>query len=211
MLECVEHGPSTAHGTLIWLHGLGADGHDFAPIVPALNLPIRYVFPHAPVRPVTMNGGVPMRAWFDLYGLSRDLKVDEAGIAASRAAVGELIAREVARGVPASRIVVGGFSQGGTMTLATALGHPAPLAGIVCLSAWMPAKYAAVADAQRDTPIFLGHGTYDPVVDVALGRETHATLSKLANQVEFHEYPIQHGVNDAVLVDLRAFLARVLP
>lgn len=207
MLDCVESGAPAARGTVVWLHGLGADGHDFAPIVPALGLPLRFVFPHAPVRPVTLNGGLPMRAWFDLYGSIRDARIDEAGIAASRAAVVELLEREVASGVPYDRIVLGGFSQGGSLALATGLAFPHSLAGLVSLSAWLPATHADVDEAQRGTPIFIGHGTNDPVVPAALGRATHATLAGRGCRVEWHEYPIQHGVSDAVIADLRTFLA----
>ena len=206
MLETVEHDAPDALGTVVWLHGLGADGHDFAPIVPELGLPLRYVFPHAPIRPVTLNGGMPMRAWFDLYGSIRDARVDEAVIAASPAAVTELLERESARG---ARVVLAGFSQGGSLALATGLAHPTTLAGIVSLSAWLPAAHAHVALAQASTPVFIGHGAYDAVVEASLGRSTYETLCARGCAAEWHEYPIAHQVSPQEIADLKQFLARV--
>ena len=210
MLETVEHDDPAATGTVIWLHGLGADGHDFSPIVPQIGLPLRYVFPHAPVRPVTLNNGLSMRAWFDLYSSIRDARIDEAGIAASRAAVTALVAREVAHGTPASRIVLAGFSQGGALALATGLGHAEPLAAVVSLSAWLPSSHARVDAAQAATPVFLGHGTFDAVVEAPLGRATYEALRARGCAAEWHEYPIAHQVSASEIADLKAFLARVL-
>ena len=209
MLETVEHDHPAAVGAVIWLHGLGADGHDFSPLVPQLGLPLRYVFPHAPVRPVTLNNGLVMRAWFDLYSSIRDARVDEAGIAASRAAVTALIERETARGTPAARIVLAGFSQGGSLALATGLDHPEPLAAVVSLSAWLPPSHARVGAAQAATPVFLGHGAYDAVVESSLGRATFETLRARGCPAEWHEYPIAHQVSAPEIADLKAFLERV--
>lgn len=209
MLKTVEHDREDAVGSVIWLHGLGADGHDFEPIIPELALPLRYVFPHAPVRPVTMNGGLPMRAWFDLYASTRETRVDDAGIAEARAAVTALVDREIERGTPAERVVLAGFSQGGALALAAGLAYPSPLAAIVSLSAWLPPAYANVASTQATTPMFIAHGIYDQVVEASLGRATHATLVARGCAAEWHEYPMEHQVAAQEIADLRAFLARV--
>ncbi len=209
MLTTVEHEPTDAIGSVVWLHGLGADGHDFEPIIPEIGLPLRYVFPHAPVRPISMNGGLQMRAWFDLYSSIRDARVDHAGIAEARASVTALIDREVERGTPPERIVIAGFSQGGALALATGLAYPSPLAAIVSLSAWLPPAYANAVPAQAETPMFIGHGAYDRVVEASLGRATHASLVARGCAAEWHEYPMEHQVAAREIADLRAFLARV--
>lgn len=214
MLETVEVNPGNpATGAVIWLHGLGADGHDFEPLVPELRLDdelaLRFVFPHAPVRPVTLNGGMPMRAWFDLYQLDRDARVDVEGVDAARREVYALIEREVERGIPTSRIAIAGFSQGGSLALAAALDYPEPLAGIIALSAWLPKPFARVNDAQRRTPILLAHGSEDPVVAVQYGRETHAMLAAAGCQVEWREYLMAHQVCASEVNDIRAFLLKV--
>lgn len=209
MLTTVEHDREDAVGTVIWLHGLGADGHDFEPIIPELGLPLRYVFPHAPVRPVTLNGGMQMRAWFDLYSSIRDARIDEAGIAEACAAVTALIDREVERGTPSDRVVLAGFSQGGALALAAGLAYPSPLAAIVSLSAWLPPAYATPVPAQAKTPMFIGHGAYDRVVESSLGRATHAALVARGCNAEWHEYPMEHQVAAQEITDLRAFFTRV--
>ncbi len=209
MLATVEHARDDAIGSVVWLHGLGADGHDFEPIIPEIGLPLRYVFPHAPVRPVTLNGGMEMRAWFDLYSSIRDARVDDVGIAEARAAVTALIDREVERGTPADRIVLAGFSQGGALALATGLAYPSPLAAIVSLSAWLPPAYTTVGPAQAKTPMFIAHGVYDQVVEASLGRATHATLVARGCAAEWHEYPMAHQVAAQEITDLRAFFTRV--
>ncbi|MEX0900763.1 MAG: alpha/beta fold hydrolase [Gammaproteobacteria bacterium] len=209
MLATVEHDQEDAVGSVVWLHGLGADGHDFEPLIPEIGLKLRYVFPHAPVRPVTLNGGLQMRAWFDLYSSIRDARVDEVGIAEARASVTALIDREVERGMPAGKIVVAGFSQGGALALATGLAYPSPLAAIVSLSAWLPPAYANAAAAQIATPIFIGHGAYDQVVSSSLGRATHAALVARGCAAEWHEYPMEHQVAAKEIADLRVFLTRV--
>lgn len=214
MLECVEvNPPETAVGSVIWLHGLGADGHDFEPLVPELKLdrvlPLRFVFPHAPVRPVTLNGGYPMRAWFDLYQLDREARVDLDGVRAARESVMELIEREEANGTPPERVVLAGFSQGGSLALAAGLGHPRRLAGIVALSCWLPRAFATVSEAQLTTPVFLAHGTEDSVVSVAYGRDTRRALDDAGLAVEWREYLMAHQVCATEVADIRAFLMRV--
>ncbi len=212
MLETIEVQPAVAvKATVIWLHGLGADGHDFEPIVPELRLPqrlgVRFIFPHAPVRPVTLNGGIPMRAWFDLYSLERDMRVDLDGIEQARSEVTALVAREQERGVPPSRIVIAGFSQGGSLALVTALGLETPLAGIIGMSCWLPAAYTKVHEAQKGTPVFLAHGTFDPVVAVDYGRATHAALTDAGMKVDWHEYPMAHQVCAEQIAHISSFLA----
>lgn len=201
--------------SVIWLHGLGADGNDFAPIVPELVDPswpgIRFVFPHAPMRPVTVNNGVPMRAWYDIKGMSIADKQDAVGIAASVVEVEALIARENGRGVPASRIVLAGFSQGGAMTLAAGLRHGEALAGLVVLSAYLPLHDSIEDDrhgANHATPIFWGHGSADPVVPMALGEQSRQALEAIGHHVDWHSYPIAHSVNITEINDLRAWLSR---
>lgn len=201
--------------SVIWLHGLGADGNDFAPIVPELVDPswpgIRFVFPHAPMRPVTVNNGVPMRAWYDIKGMSIADKQDAVGIAASVVEVEALIARENERGVPASRIVLAGFSQGGAMTLAAGLRHGQALAGLVVLSAYLPLHDSIEDDrhgANHATPIFWGHGNADPVVPMALGEQSRQALEAIGHHVDWHSYPIAHSVNITEINDLRAWLSR---
>ncbi len=208
MFEFVEVKPhSEPVGTVIWLHGLGADGHDFVPIVRELgldaHLPLRFVFPHAPVRPVSLNGGMPMRAWFDLFA---GPQVDSAGIVAARAEVTELIERE--RGDGALPLALGGFSQGGALALATGLGHRRPLAGVVGLSTWLPEGIVAIDPAQNATPVMLAHGTGDPVVPIEAGRRTFESLKHAGCAVEWHQYPMAHQVCAEEIADLSEFLLR---
>lgn len=214
-LPTVEHetGPSPAW-SVIWLHGLGADGNDFAPIVPELVdaawPAVRFVFPHAPVRPVTVNNGVPMRAWYDIKGLAIADKQDAEGIRASIAEVEALISREEERGVPASRIVLAGFSQGGAMALAAGLRHRASLAGILVLSAYLPLHDTIEAErsgANHATPIFWGHGSADPVVPMVLGDHSRQALEALGHRIEWHTYPMGHQVSLPEIVDIRTWLA----
>jgi len=206
-------------GSVIWLHGLGADGHDFEAIVPELrladSLPLRFVFPHAPVRPVTINGGVPMRAWFDIAGLDRNAAQDEVGIRDSAAALRGLVDRELARGVASERIVVAGFSQGGSIAMHMALRFPQRLAGLMGLSTWLPLnaslddEVAGNPDSQpRDLPVFLAHGSMDPMLPVDMGRFSRARLEALGFDVEWHEYRMAHAVCAEEIVDIRAWLER---
>ena len=203
---------------VIWLHGLGADGHDFVPIVPQLvrrgERAWRFVFPHAPPRPVTINGGMRMRAWYDIVSLDRKGAEDEAGFRESDRAVRELIAREVARGIPAQRIVVAGFSQGGAVSLYTVPRCPERLAGVMALSAYLPlaARLAAERLAANDaTPVFMAHGLADPVLPFALGAASRDELKALGFQVEWHQYPMAHSLCEAEVADIRSYLLRVLP
>ncbi|RPE79784.1 alpha/beta hydrolase [Vulcaniibacterium tengchongense] len=217
LLETVEHetGPSPAWAVL-WLHGLGADGHDFAPIVPQLLRPhwpaLRFVFPHAPLRPVTLNNGLRMRAWYDIVSLDFDRRADEAGVAASVAQAEALIAREHARGVPPERIVLVGFSQGGSIALAAGLQRARPLAGVAGLSTYLPLAPADAAarlhEAARAQPVFMAHGGFDPVVPAQVGARGAATLRELGFAVDWHEYPMAHQVCAEEIRDLGDWLER---
>lgn len=204
-------------GTVIWMHGLGADGHDFEPIVPDLVRPeeraLRFVFPHAPVRPITLNRGYPMRAWYDIISLERRAVQDESGIRASYGVVEKLIRRENERGIDSSRIVLAGFSQGGAMAIYSGTRYFERLAGIIGLSCYMllETKFSAERTAaNHSTSIFLGHGTQDPVVSPVLGEETRRLLEKEGYTVEWHTYPMPHSVCAPEVADLAAWLRRVL-
>ena len=212
----VETAPNPTR-TILWLHGLGADGHDFEPAVPYLHassgLALRFVFPHAPVRPVTLNGGLPMRAWYDIAALNAQAPQDEVGIRAADASIRALIARENGRGIATDRIVLAGFSQGGAMALYTGTRLPEKLAGVVGLSCYnlLAASFATErAAANQRTPIFLGHGTQDPVVVPALGAEARAQLAAANYDVEWHSYPMAHSVCAEELAHIGTFLQRVL-
>jgi phospholipase/carboxylesterase len=212
----IETGPKPT-GTVIWLHGLGADGHDFEPIVPELMSPaqgaLRFIFPHAPIRPVTLNGGAAMRAWYDIVSLDRRGREDERGVRESQATIEALISRENARGITTERIVLAGFSQGGAVALYAGTRHAQKLAGIMGLSCYMllSARFAAErASANQATPIFLAHGTQDPVVAPILGEETHRLLEKSGYAVEWHAYSMPHSVCPPEIADIGAWLRRVL-
>ena len=203
--------------SVIWLHGLGADGNDFVPIVPELGLPpalgLRFVFPHAPVRSVTINNGVRMRAWYDISAADLNNRADIAGVRQSQAEIEVLIAQEKTRGVPAGRIVLAGFSQGGAIALYAGLRHAERLAGILALSTYLvqadklPAEAAA---ANRDVPIFMAHGTADPVVRFEWGLASRRALEANGNPVEWHEYRIEHSVCLEEVRAIGAWLARLL-
>jgi phospholipase/carboxylesterase len=200
--------------SVIVLHGLGADGNDFVPVARELDLSalggVRFVFPHSPTRPVSINGGYVMPAWYDILGPGQP--EDEAGLRASQALVAALIAREVARGVPASRIVLAGFSQGCAMTLMTGLRQPERLAGLACLSGYLPlaAQTAAERNAHHDLPIFMAHGRSDGMIPIARATASRDALTALGYPVEWHEYPMQHSVCAAEIADLNRWLLRVL-
>ncbi|MCF8168583.1 MAG: dienelactone hydrolase family protein [Rhodoferax sp.] len=203
--------------TVIWLHGLGADGNDFAGIVTELDLsdcpPIRFVFPHAPSIPVTINGGYVMPAWYDILGANLVKRQDAAGIEKSARSIETLIAYEVARGTPHERIVLAGFSQGCAMALHTGLRLPHRLAGIVALSGYLPLADRFAAErhaANANTPIFMAHGTQDPVVVVDRGESSRDALVALGYQVQWHAYPMEHSVHPRELQDISEFLTRVL-
>jgi phospholipase/carboxylesterase len=205
-------------GCIIWMHGLGADGHDFEPIVPELVRPderaLRFVFPNAPVRPVTINNGYAMRAWYDIIGIDRHSAQDEQGIRASDALVRALIQRENERGIRTERIVLAGFSQGGAIALFTGTRHPEKLAGIMALSCYMlmgPTFAAERSAPNQATPIFMAHGTQDPVVAPQLGMETRQLLEKAGYAVEWHSYAMPHSVCPQEVADIAAWLRRVLP
>ncbi len=200
--------------TVIWLHGLGADGHDFEPIVPMLGLPadpaIRFVFPHAPHRPVTINGGMVMRAWYDVSALDFVSEEDATGIEQSAESIVKLIGREAASGIPPERIVLAGFSQGGAIVLHAGLRHPQPLAGIVALSTYLPLAarlpYEAHS-ANRGTPIFMGHGSFDPLLPVTLGEHSRDYLTRFGYRVEWHAYPMEHAVHLDEIRDIGVWLS----
>ncbi len=218
LLETVEHqtGPAP-QWTVLWLHGLGADGHDFEPIVPELVRPhwpaIRFVFPHAPVRPVTINGGTPMRAWYDIVGMDFATRAEAAGVEESIAQVEALVAREAGRGVPASRLFLAGFSQGGAITLAAGLRRREPLAGLVALSTYLPGGAAAAAARQVNSvaqPVFFAHGEHDPVIPVQHGLESARALEQAGFEVQWHHYPMAHQVCAPEITHLGDWLERRL-
>ena len=218
LLDCVEHetGPQPTHSVL-WLHGLGADGHDFAPIVPELKLPVRlavrFIFPHATIQPVTINGGMAMRSWYDILTPNLVKREDATGIRISEQAIQALIARENARGIPSSRIVLAGFSQGCAMTLHTGIRFNETLAGLTGLSGYLPLIDMAVHErepANAATPIFLAHGTHDPVVTLERAEASRAKLVDLGYQVQWHTYPMPHSVCAQELDDISSFLQSVL-
>jgi phospholipase/carboxylesterase len=202
---------------VIWLHGLGADGHDFEPIVPELELPetlpVRFVFPHAPPQPVTINGGAVMRAWYDVYSLGGVRREDDAGVRRSQASVEALVARERARGVPAARIVLAGFSQGGAIALQTGLRHPEPLAGIMALSTYLPLASTLATEASaanRAVSIFMAHGLHDPLIPVERAMLSRDALRRAGYDVEWHEYPMEHAVCAEEIAAIAGWLRRVL-
>ncbi|HZH44840.1 MAG TPA: alpha/beta hydrolase [Lysobacter sp.] len=216
LLDAVEHETGSApQWSILWLHGLGADGHDFMPIVPELVRPdwpaLRFVFPHAPVRAVTINNGVRMRAWYDIRDFDLANRADMDGVNESVAQIEALIAREHERGVPAERIVLAGFSQGGAITLAAGLRRATPLAGLVALSTYLPSPQQALAGATaaaKRQPVFLAHGSYDPVVPFQAGLQSAGVLRQLGIEVEWHAYPMAHQVCAEQIADLMAWLGR---
>ncbi len=212
----VETGPKPTF-TIIWMHGLGADGHDFEPLVPELvdgGMPaLRFVFPHAPVRPVTLNNGYPMRAWYDIIGIDRRSAEDFDGIQASADAIRALIRREEKEGIPSTRIAIAGFSQGGAMALHVATRHPDKLAGVIALSCYLPLarQFASErTDVNLATPVFMGHGTQDPVVPFALGDESRKSLEGTGFKVQWRAYPMPHSMCEPEVADIRAFLQRII-
>jgi phospholipase/carboxylesterase len=207
-------------GVVIWLHGLGADGHDFESLVPELRLPpalpLRFVFPHAPVRPVTINGGMAMRAWYDIRSFDAEGRADRQGIESSSAAIDALVADERARGFSSSSIVLAGFSQGGAVVLHNALRRRQPLGGLMALSTYLalPGSFASeVADnpnsQARSLPVFIGHGTQDPIVPVQAGMEVAALIKAAGFKPTWHEYAMPHSVCPAEIADIRAWLLSV--
>ena len=197
--------------TVIWLHGLGADGHDFEPIVPELHLPdelgVRFIFPHAPQIPVTINGGYVMPAWYDILEMSIDRKVDAPQLRASADAVDAFIERELERGIDSRRIIVAGFSQGGAVAYECALRHAQPLGGLLALSTYFATRESIQHSRENaKTPIFIGHGIYDPVVPEALGRQAAQALEGLGYPVEYKTYSMEHSVHPAEIQDISRWL-----
>ena len=212
----LETAPNPRHA-IIWLHGLGADGNDFKPIVPELVdrawPPLRFVFPNAPVRAVTINGGMRMRAWYDILGAQIAAQQDVAGIRASITSLDELIAREGERGIPSERVILAGFSQGGAIVLAGGVRYAAKLAGIIALSTYLPLDTLTATErtqANAKLPIFMGHGSYDQVVPEMLGMLSRDVLTKLGYDVAWHSYPMAHQVSPPEIADLRAWIAKRL-
>jgi len=216
-LETIEIETGAQPGAaVIWLHGLGADGHDFEPIVPELRLPaskpVRFVFPNAPHRPVTINMGMRMPAWYDILQLGGGPE-DEAGIRESQAAVEKLIAVQKQKGIPARKIVLAGFSQGGAIVLQTALRHPERLAGVMALSTYLPLKDQLEKERQAinaDLPIYMAHGSFDPMIPMARAAQSRDALQALGYAVDWRAYPMPHSVCPEEIADIAAFLVRTL-
>jgi len=209
---------SAPDACIIWLHGLGADGHDFEPIVPELRLDpelaIRFVFPHAPMMPVTINQGFVMRAWYDIRGTDIGAEQDADGIRASAALVGKMVDAEIARGTPAERVLLAGFSQGGVIALQTGLRYPQRLGGILALSTYLPLAETLAAEKNPNNakiPILMAHGSADPVIPLPLAIASRARLDSLGYSVEWHEYPgLGHGVSPQEIVHIAAWIEKVL-
>ncbi len=211
----LETGASPS-ATVIWLHGLGADGHDFEPIVPELRLPaslaVRFIFPHAPVRPVTINNGMRMRAWYDIFQFGGGAE-DEQGIRSSQKSLEAMIEAQRKKGVSAGRIVLAGFSQGGAIVLQTALRHPERLAGVLALSTYLPLAAtlnAELTEANRATPIFMAHGEYDDIIPLRRAEQSMGLLKQAGCAVEWRTYPMAHSVCAEEIAHLSAFLRKVL-
>lgn len=218
LLPCVEINPQQLPtASVIWLHGLGADGHDFANIVPELRLPptlpVRFIFPHAPVRPITINAGYAMRAWYDIIGEDFNAREDEAGVRESTQAILDLIENEHQRGIAYDRIILAGFSQGGAMALHTGLRCAQRLAGIIVLSAYLPLANTFIAEANpinKDLPIFMAHGLHDPLLPLEWGKISSEFLINLGYQVDFHTYPMPHSVCSEEIADISRWLLQIL-
>ena len=201
-------------GSVIWLHGLGADGHDFEPIVPELRLPaslaLRFVFPHAPVQPVTINGGMAMRSWYDILSFESEGRADRDGILKSSALLEELIGREIQRGIAAEKIVIAGFSQGGAVAIHTALQTEHDIAGLMALSTYMALQEDVEhAVCRKDLPIFMAHGSFDPVLQIDWGRNSADKLNANGYSVDWHEYPMAHAVCPEEIADISRWLTGI--
>lgn len=216
MLDFIKF-PSQQQPTsgIIWLHGLGADGFDFEPVVEMLNLPhIHFILPHAPYKKITMNNGYEMRAWYDLFGLSKDSPQDAAGIEASQTEIEALIAHANALGIPSHRIALAGFSQGGAIALHTALRHTQTLAGVLALSTYLPLSSTLPAQKSvqnQSTPIFMAHGIADEVIGIETALSSRQQLLDNGYAVEWYEYPMAHSVNANEIADIRQFLLKIMP
>ena len=222
LLECVEvaTGPAPV-ASVIWMHGLGADGYDFVPVVkqldinalPGLEAGVRFIFPHAPMRPVTLNNGMVMRAWYDIKMIDLVRQEDEAGLRASQAECEKLIANEVARGIPPHRIVLAGFSQGGAIALQTGLRHKARLAGLMVLSSYLPIASTVASEvsaASKAVPVFMAHGTHDPMIALTRATASRDQLTQLGCNIEWKQYPMEHSLVMEEVRDVRDWLGRVL-
>ncbi len=205
---------ATPTASVIWLHGLGADGNDFVPVVKMLNLPnLRFILPHAAFKKVTANNGYEMRAWYDVFGFTPGSREDEAGIHESQAYIESLISKEIARGIPSNRIVLAGFSQGGAVVLQTALRYKQPLAGVMALSTYLPLKLSLEKEKSKTNqhiPIFMAHGTFDNIIALSTNQISFEVLQAQHYSVQRHEYPMAHSVNAEEIDDIRAFLRTTL-
>ncbi|MEE4144557.1 MAG: dienelactone hydrolase family protein [Halieaceae bacterium] len=216
MLPCIDIEPDLpARATVILLHGLGADGNDFVPMVPQLQLPagmaVRFIFPNAPSIPVTINGGYVMPAWYDITEIAIDRKIDAAQLIASAESIRALVDRETDRGIPSERIVLAGFSQGGAVAYQTALTYIQPLAGLLCMSSYFATRETITPNsANSKLPVFICHGSQDPVVPERMGREAQQALSAMGHEVEFRSYPMEHAVCAQQIGDISRWLQRVL-
>jgi phospholipase/carboxylesterase len=217
LLDSVEINPkSEPYASIIWLHGLGADGHDFEPIVPELclpgTLPIRFIFPHAPRRPVTVNAGMVMRAWYDVLGMPGSGGIERADFFESVDHLHALIQKEIESGIPCERILLAGFSQGGAISLHTGLTYGKHLAGILALSTYLPTVdniEEEISPVNKDVPIMMAHGTMDPMIPMAHALRTKQALRRLGYEISWHEYPIMHGVCTEEIQDISAWLLKI--
>ncbi len=216
LLDSVIIGPADARYSVIWLHGLGANGHDFEPIVPELDFKTRhqtrFVFPHAPVRPVTLNQGYVMPAWYDIVAINDEAVQDEVGIRTTTAQISDLIEHQQQLGVASEHIVLAGFSQGGAIALHLGLRYPKPLAGILALSTYLALANTLAAErsaANKTIPIYMAHGEYDPIVPLTLAQRSHAYLSELGYHVDWHEYPMEHSVCPAEIAAISTWFDQV--
>ena len=202
---------------VIWLHGLGADGHDFEPVAPQLGFSdspaIRFIFPHAPIRPITINGGMEMRGWYDIKGMAFDREEDRSGLEDSTRIVGELIEQENRRGIATDHILIAGFSQGGAIALFAGLRLPQKLAGIIALSTYLPDAQSTASESSeenRDTPIFMAHGSADPVIPLTLAEHSRGLLGQMSYAVEWKTYPMQHSVSAEEISDIAQFIRSIV-
>jgi len=216
-LPCIDIEPKTpATATVILLHGLGADGNDFVPIVSEMRLPstmaVRFIFPNAPSIPITINGGYVMPAWYDITELAIDRKIDNTQLIDSAEQIRRLIDREIDRGIPSNRIVLAGFSQGGAVSYQTALTYMQPLAGLLCMSTYFATKDAITPNsANKNLPIFICHGSADPMVPERMGQEAQERLTAMGYSVQYKSYPVEHSVCPEEIADISQWLQRLLP
>jgi phospholipase/carboxylesterase len=215
MLENITLNTKDSTATVIWMHGLGADGHDFKPVVQMLNLPhIKFILPHAPYRPVSLNNGYEMRAWYDIFGLQPESPQDEAGIIEMQGMINTMIESEISTGISSDRILLAGFSQGGAIALHTATRFSQPLAGVLALSTYLPLKKTLSSEqhpVNQHMPIWMAHGRFDNVIALSTAQSSREVLEDAGYPVEWHEYDMPHSVCEQEIGDIRNFLLRVLP